>query len=131
MQKLRIIRGQQGLSVGGVVVRALRRETARETGIKDLEKARFGSRKNQNSGPMGFILHEVWLGIPGWTVEELTKHASFNGKPSGSSYREIFEGPVDMADNYGSRMRGYVHPPATGAYTFWISSDDCAELWIS
>jgi len=36
-----------------------------------------------------------------------------------------------MADNFGARMRGYVHPPATGAYIFWIASDDCSELWLS
>jgi len=34
-------------------------------------------------------------------------------------------------DNYGSRIRGYVHPPTTGDYTFWIASDDDGELWIS
>ena len=36
-----------------------------------------------------------------------------------------------MGENYGCRIRGYVHPPATGAYTFWIASDDEGELWLS
>ena len=28
-------------------------------------------------------------------------------------------------------MRGYIHPPSNGSYTFWISSDDASELWLS
>ena len=34
-------------------------------------------------------------------------------------------------DLYGARFRGYVHPPVTGQYTFWIAADDSAELWLS
>jgi hypothetical protein len=36
---------------------------------------------------------------------------------------------VDNA--YGSRIRGYLCPPQTGSYTFWISGDDGTELWLS
>jgi hypothetical protein len=39
--------------------------------------------------------------------------------------------PIDWLDNYGSRFRGYVTPPGTGDYTFWIASDDASELWLS
>ena len=28
-------------------------------------------------------------------------------------------------------MRGYLHPPVTGDYTFWIASDNSSELWLS
>ena len=34
-------------------------------------------------------------------------------------------------DNYGTRIRGFICPPVTGNYTFWISSDDNGELWLS
>jgi hypothetical protein len=43
----------------------------------------------------------------------------------------IFEGPQYVGDYYASRIRGYICPPATGNYTFWISSDDESELYIS
>ena len=36
-----------------------------------------------------------------------------------------------MGSNYGSRIRGYICPPLTGDYTFWIASDDNSELWLS
>jgi hypothetical protein len=41
------------------------------------------------------------------------------------------EAPSDFGEGYGTRLRGYLHPPATGAYTFWIASDDAGELWLS
>jgi hypothetical protein len=36
-----------------------------------------------------------------------------------------------LGDHYGTRIRGYIVPPTTGNYTFWIASDDQSELWIS
>ena len=42
-----------------------------------------------------------------------------------------FEAPTNWADNYGTRMRGYITAPVTGSYTFWIASDDNSELWLS
>jgi hypothetical protein len=32
--------------------------------------------------------------------------------------------PVNRADNYSARSRGYIRPTVTGLYTIWISSDD-------
>jgi len=45
--------------------------------------------------------------------------------------RTIFEGPTDWAENYGTRLRGYVTAPLTGNCTFWIASDDNSELYLS
>ena len=28
-------------------------------------------------------------------------------------------------------MRAWLYPPATGNYTFWLASDDSADLWLS
>jgi hypothetical protein len=130
LRKLRVLTNQQGFSVGAIVISATRRDTPRDAEIKEIEKQRFG-RRNANSGPSGFILYEYWLGIEGARVEELTKHPSFAEKPSGSSLKELFEGPKNFNDNFGARLRGYVHPPVGGAYTFWIASDDASELWLS
>lgn len=79
----------------------------------------------------GFILREYWTGIGGVLVSDLTGNLSFPDSPTGRTYETRFEGPVNWNDNYGTRLRGYVHPPVTGEYTFWISSDDCGELWLS
>ncbi|MBA3684160.1 MAG: hypothetical protein H0W72_02850 [Planctomycetes bacterium] len=75
----------------------------------------------------GTILREWWTGVAGNTIAEIPVGSS----PSGSAPATTFEAPSNWADNYATRMRGFVHPPVSGAYTFWIAGDDSCELWLS
>src|SRR5262245_23487640 len=52
----------------------------------------------------GVILREVWTGIPGNKITDLTKHPNFPSKPDAGSYPTSFEGPVNWGDNYGTRL---------------------------
>ena len=52
-------------------------------------------------------------------------------RPSGWDIRRSFEAPMNWSLYYLTRMRGYLHPPTTGQYTFWIASDNSSELWLS
>jgi signal transduction histidine kinase len=52
-------------------------------------------------------------------------------RPSGWNIQTSFEAPPNWGNYHLTRMRGYVHPPATGNYTFWIASDNSSELWLS
>lgn len=79
----------------------------------------------------GTITREWWTGISGTAVSLLTGSANFPDNPTGSDTPALFEGPTDWADSYGTRMHGFVVPPVTGDYTFWIASDDNSELWLS
>lgn len=54
----------------------------------------------------------------------------FPARPSGREFLPTFEGPVNWKTNYVARVRGYLHPPATGDYFFRIASDDTSELWL-
>ena len=78
----------------------------------------------------GVILREWWLGIPGNAVSDLTSYPDYPDQPSGSELIGRFEGPTNWADNYGTRVRGLLHPPVSGEYTFWIAGDDYCELWL-
>ncbi|MFD3004065.1 PA14 domain-containing protein, partial [Pontibacter toksunensis] len=51
--------------------------------------------------------------------------------PSSTSQLSLFEAPSGLGSNYGARVRGYICPPQTGNYTFFIASDDNSELWLS
>lgn len=38
---------------------------------------------------------------------------------------------TDYGNNTGERLRGYIVPPKTGNYYFWLAANNAAELWIS
>jgi len=75
----------------------------------------------------GTILREQWNNIYGTSIAAIP----VNNAPNSSSQLTLFEAPTNVADNYGSRIRGYICAPLTGSYTFWIAGDDNAELWLS
>ena len=79
----------------------------------------------------GFILREWWTGISGTSVSSLTSDINYPTNPNGRALLTSLEGPTDWADNYGTRIRGYLYPPANGNYTFWIASDDAGSLRLS
>lgn len=78
------------------------------------------------------ILREVWLGIGGNAVSDLTNNPNYPAKPSQTNFvSDFFEAPSQFADNYGQRMHGYIVPPVTGDYTFWLATDDGGDLYLS
>jgi hypothetical protein len=82
-------------------------------------------------GPTGAI-RQWWLNTGGGTtVADLTGNGAYPDEPTGSEFVTLMEGPVDWADNYGTRLYGWVYPSQSGDYTFWIASDDNSELWLS
>mgnify|MGYP003869412161 CR=1 FL=1 len=77
------------------------------------------------------LLREVWYGVEGNSIGDLTSHPDYPSAPAEFSYINIFEGPVNIAERYGTRIRGYLIPPQTGNYTFWIASDNASQLFLS
>jgi hypothetical protein len=76
-------------------------------------------------------LHEWWNGISGTAITALTNNAAYPDNPTGTGYLAKLEIPTNTADNYGTRLRAYVIPPTSGAYTFWIAGDDNCQLRLS
>ncbi|MEI9912523.1 MAG: fibronectin type III domain-containing protein [Bacteroidota bacterium] len=79
----------------------------------------------------GAINYQKWNNITGTTVATLTSNANYPNTPSVTGTLTSFEIPTASGDNYGMKVYGYICPPATGSYTFWIASDDNSELWLS
>jgi predicted esterase len=75
----------------------------------------------------GKIFREIWPGISGTSVASIPVTLT----PTAKTELYSFESPTDVWDNFGERIRGYICPPATGSYSFWISSNDDSELWLS
>lgn len=77
------------------------------------------------------LLHETFTGIAGSSVGDLTTAAAYPDSPSASTLlTNGFVLSTNAADNFGRRVSGFVVPPQSGNYTFWISSADASELWL-
>jgi uncharacterized delta-60 repeat protein len=89
---------------------------------------------NQSVGPVlvvGWLKREIYTNIPGITIADLTNSAGFPGHPDLVNWVEAFEAPSQFADNYGQRLSGWLLPPETGDYVFYLSSDDQSVLFLS
>jgi glucose/arabinose dehydrogenase len=82
-------------------------------------------------GPQAYITKEQYNNIPGKLITDLTSNSNYPNNPSVITRLSAFEAPINAGENFGARIRGYIVPPITGNYTFWIASDDQSELWLS
>lgn len=55
----------------------------------------------------------------------------FPGRPASRGWLGDLETPVGGASHSLARLRGWLRPPADGKYTFWLTADAEAELWLS
>ena len=79
----------------------------------------------------GSILYENWNNFNGTTLNQITSVKGYPDNPADSMLLKQFQSPVNWADRYCDKISGYIHPPATGEYTFWINSDDQSWLFLS
>ncbi len=91
----------------------------------------FPESNAQTCPALGSINYQRWNNITGSTVSSLTSNARYPNSPSSTGTRTLFEMPTNLGNNLGIRMNGYICPPTTGNYVFWIASDNAAELWLS
>jgi hypothetical protein len=92
-----------------------------------------------SSAPQQGLTRQYWTGVGGTSVSALTSLSTYPDSPTGTDTLSSFEtddwnNPSDhcsWANNYGERVTGYIVAPETGDYTFWISSDDNSELFLS
>lgn len=85
-----------------------------------------------SSGALSFTgLHQqVWDGLSGSTIASLTNSPLYPKSPTRLRLLTSFDSGQNIGDNYGSRIQGYVVPPASGAYTFYLASDDDSRLLL-
>jgi len=79
---------------------------------------------------LGTIELDIWENIAGDSLNDLTDDPRYPAQPdSAQSITELAWDP--NADNYGGRIYGWLYAPLTGDYTFWVTSDNDSELWLS
>lgn len=79
----------------------------------------------------GQLLREWWSQVDGGTVLELRVDARYPGTPDGRDFLGAFETPSNWGQQTGQRVRGFLTVPVSGAYRFFLSSDDQSMLLLS
>lgn len=79
----------------------------------------------------GHIRRETWNDIPGSKANDLLFHPDFPARPAHTELLATFSSPLAQTNSTGCRLTGWVHPPVTGEYVFWISGAAEAVLFIS
>ena len=112
--------------------------TVTVSGVKDLASLPVTANSQVSftayAFTQGFVLSEMYLGITGGNVADLTGAAKYiNHQPDSVSALFALEAPQTSpgVDNYGRRIYGWLIPPTDGDYTFYIASDDASQVYLS
>ncbi|MHC4750334.1 MAG: LamG-like jellyroll fold domain-containing protein [Planctomycetota bacterium] len=79
---------------------------------------------------LGTIVSERWDDIAGDDLNTLKSYYKYPNDPDVNEVLTQLSSDLDL-DNYGGRIHGWLYPPETGDYTFWLCSDNQGELWLS
>ncbi|MGI4744170.1 MAG: PA14 domain-containing protein, partial [Janthinobacterium lividum] len=75
----------------------------------------------------GSIGWEQWTNVSGTSIAAIPVTTT----ATKTAVLTKLESALNIGDNYGARIRGYICPPQSGNYTFQIAGDDNCQLWLS
>jgi fibro-slime domain-containing protein len=109
----------ENFSAADGMVTLLSQEIINNNGAKYLDKSRYGT-----------IDGHVWIFVNGNTITDA--YNAMKAKPLPDLYvtSNYLGNDVDH-DNYAAKWFGYIVPPATGNYTFFLRSDDASAFFLS
>ncbi len=80
---------------------------------------------------LGTIVMEMWDSIAGSTLDALQSDIRYPGSPSSTELLTEFSTAESIGDNYGAKIYGWLYVPISGDYTFFFTSADEGQLWLS
>jgi len=100
----------------------------------------FGYQKIEKLPPTAAVpaesvngMVEAWFfdGITGNNVSNLTNSQSFPENPTDTTELTSLSFSGQRGSDYGTLVRGFIEPPASGTFRFWVSGDDETQFWLS
>jgi GH43 family beta-xylosidase len=79
----------------------------------------------------GFAQADVFTDIAGTSVSVLTNNAKYPAHPDFSRFAGQLELPRGTGWNYGARVFGFVIPPTSGSYVFYVASSSESRFSLS
>lgn len=98
--------------------------------IGDVESLPPTAALPETSEP-GMVELRYYDDIAGRKVTELLESPKYPDNPDQIIELASLEVVQSRGDNYGALARGYIVPPVSGNYTFFVSGDDETQLWFS
>jgi hypothetical protein len=94
----------------------------------------FADRTN---GPLaalpktGVVTREWWRGVSWQASSDALDDPRFPTHPDRSDLADRFEVVAFITNHVGFRLCGYLHPPVSGNYEFWLAAQGNAQLFLS
>ncbi|HKS36414.1 MAG TPA: hypothetical protein VJW76_04430, partial [Verrucomicrobiae bacterium] len=80
----------------------------------------------------GWVTREVYLGIPGAFVADLTTAPKYPDNPDQVTWSKTFElNNEPLLNQYGARLSAFLTPAVNGAHELFLNNDDEAEILLS
>jgi hypothetical protein len=80
-------------------------------------------------GPGAGLTYECWIGDA--KTAPIIRDKATSPAVGLQILGRAFEMPVRLATNFNARCRGFLLPPLTGDYVFWIATDSNFQMWLS
>jgi hypothetical protein len=78
----------------------------------------------------GITFAQKWTKIPGAYVVDLKRSGFERTEPAARRLLRSLELTGEPGEEFGTLIRARIVPALSGEYTFWLSGDDTAELWL-
>jgi hypothetical protein len=115
------------VSIGNYTLTAKATDRVGDTFTSPIINIKVVINSNHPCSATGNITRDKWSNFSGKILAEIP----VNSTPTSTRLLSLFEGPINNGDNYASRIRGYICPPVSGNYVFWIASDNNSALYLS
>jgi hypothetical protein len=102
-----------------------------EDGFNNLLEAQSSGDPFSAGGNAAYVSRDIWTGLPGGKLKDLTASAVFPKPANDSSLISSALNFGNYGDNYGQRIKGLIVPPKSGNWRFWLASDDAGEFQLS
>ncbi|MHB1306053.1 MAG: PA14 domain-containing protein [Limisphaerales bacterium] len=84
-----------------------------------------------NEFAVGVVKFEAYHDIGGTAIQGLLDSEKFPDQPDNTMLLTGIDTPSAYGENYGARVSGFIIPPESGDYHFFIRSDDASQFFLS
>lgn len=118
-----LVAGDDGAKIKAIVTTS--------TGTLTSDEATLTVATILNEFAAGVVKAEFYHGITGTAILDLFNAPNFPNQPDNMLLLGALDTPNGYGENYGARVTGFIIPPESGEYDFFLRSDDASQFFLS